>query len=235
MSFAKVLKELIESKPAVSPDSLSVRDLLLRAALEEDLQHFEHRDSGVVSVSVTDLVYCSEKYFMQMKYPELKIAQNHYPMLIMGRVLHRGLQEILTEYLHDFVEVEVPVEKSINIELNGLPQIVRVSGRVDALLKDDTVIEFKTSRADHELPLEHHVLQLRIYMNITGRNRGILFYINPDRIAEYTITKPLDDNELQQLITETLANKKHPRWSWECSYCPYNILCPHKVLQNRRR
>ena len=234
MSIIEVIKSILRSKPSVSPDNFSVRDLLLQITLEDALQHLEGREG--LTVSVTDLTSCSQKYHFRLKYPELLITQSYYPALINGRVMHRGIQEILLDRFFDFIQVEVPVEKSLNIPgSDGMPRIVKVSGRVDALLADDTVIEFKTSRSDHETPLEHHVLQLRIYLNMTGRRRGLLVYLTPERITEYWITNPLSDEELQQLVRETLNNERHPRWSWECSYCPFSIICPHKKINTTKR
>ncbi len=235
MSILNVLKELLSSKPVLTPDNFSLRDLLIKLALEEDMQHYEHRDKRALSISVSDLVYCSNKYRLGLKYPELKIAQNYYPTLILGRILHRGIEEVIKDRFHDFVVTELPIEKSITVDIDGLTRVVRVSGRVDALMNNYVVIEIKTSRADHELPLPHHVLQLRIYMNLLDKTKGLLFYINPDRIAEYWINEPLSDEELQRLVIETLENTKHPRWPWECNYCPFNIICPHKRISNNVR
>jgi hypothetical protein len=32
------------------------------------------------------------------------------------------------------------------------------------------------------------------------------------------------------LVLLILNNKKHPRYSWECQYCPFSMMCPLLVL-----
>ena len=231
MSILEQLRQVLGKKQRIS---YSVQQLLYRLSLEQDLRHFENRDkSPIPSVSVTDLVSCSMRYHLVRMYPELKFQMNYHPTLILGRLLHVGLDAVLREYWRD-AEFEKPIEKIISLD-DG--RVVRIAGIVDAYLPDESlVVEFKTSRADHDLPLQHHVLQLQIYMNILEAEKGLLFYINPDRIAEYSIDKALDDWELQQLVNETLGNTKHPRWGeWECSYCIFNIMCPFKKQNNKWR
>lgn len=231
MAIRELLRSVLARR---SPASYSVQELLYRTALQQELRHFENRDKGPIpSVSVTDLVGCSNRYHLSRKYPEMKIQMNYMPILVLGRILHAGLESIIKEHWTD-VELEMPVEKIISLD-DG--RVVRVAGIVDAYIPDESmIIEFKTSKADHDLPLQHHVLQLQIYMNILEAEKGLLFYINPDRIAEYSIDKALDDWELQQLVNETLNNTKHPRWGeWECSYCIFNIMCPFKKQNNKWR
>jgi len=141
-----------------------------------------------------------------------------------GRLIHRGLQDLLEQY---GFRSEVEVEKLVKIN----DEFVGVTGRLDALgLWNDrlTVVEIKSSRSDNELPREHHVLQLRIYMNLARAQQGILLYVTPDRLAEYVFDAPLSDHELKVLVEETIENTRHPRYSWECQYCPFNNMCPWK-------
>jgi len=226
-----ILESLRSALARRSVVSYSVQELLYRLALQDEISHLVRRDRGPVPcVWVTDLVGCSNRYHLARRYPELKIQLNYSPLLVMGRVLHIGLERILEEKWPG-VQLEKPVEKTISLD-DG--RIVKITGMIDAYIPEEgLIIEFKTSRADHDLPLQHHVLQLQIYMNMLRAERGLLFYINPDRIAEYPVTKPIDDWQLQQLVQETLNNEKHPRWGdWECSYCIFNIMCPFKKQNN---
>jgi len=229
--IVNVLKNVLEKRRIIG--RYSIQELLYRIALEQELQHFENRDKGpIVSVSVTDLVACSQRYHFVRRYPEIKIQMNYNPILVLGRILHVGLETIIRSQWHD-VETEKPIEKIISLD-DG--RVIRVAGVVDAYVPGESlVIEFKTSRADHELPLQHHVLQLKIYMNMLQAEHGLLFYINPDRISEYAIDNSIDDWQLQALVNETLNNQRHPRYDWECNYCPYSIMCPYKKLNKYKR
>ena len=228
-----VLSRLIEaekSRLSVEPESLS--DVIYRWNLMDFLEYANRPCNNGVCIGVSELVYCSNKYYLRRKYPELVLAENLYASwAVYGRLIHRGLQGLLRE--HGF-ETEAEVSKKLFIE--GL--LVTINGRIDALglwrgLR--TAIEIKSSRSDSELPRQQHVLQLRIYMNLAKASQGILIYVTPDRVTEYNIAEPISDPELKVLIQETINNTRHPRYDWECSYCSFNHLCPYKKTMNSYR
>ena len=149
--------------------SQPVTELLYRLQLREFREHLEKLKRRNGTVWVSDLVYCPLKYVFRLKYLEVTEGLQFQPSFIFGDLIHKGLEEILLEHLHEVgfsdVRIEVEVEKRINVDLGGLPKIVRVSGRLDVLARDRdgwVVIEIKASKADLHLPHEHHVLQLRI-------------------------------------------------------------------------
>jgi len=225
-----VLSRLIEAEKArlsVEPESLS--DVIYRWNLMDFLEYANRPCNGSVCIGVSELIYCSNKYYMRRRYPELVLAENLYASwAVYGRLIHRGLESLLREYGFD---TEVEVSRCFSIE----DLRVTVKGRLDALGVWDgtrTVVEIKSSRSDNELPRQQHVLQLRIYMNLVNAGKGILIYITPDRVTEYTVTAPISTPELKILIQETINNTKHPRYPWECSYCSFNHLCPYKQTNN---
>ena len=211
-----------------------IQEVLYRLFAEE----FErHAVSSASEVYVTALVQCPLKFFFSIKYRDIARVQIYQPQLIVGKILHIGLERLL-EKSSDFeiVGFEVDVEKRISIESNGLPMFVTIRGRIDVLTKVNgelVPVEIKTARGDYNIPSEHHVLQLRIYMNMVNASKGVLFYLTPDRIAEITIEKPLDDYDLQKLV-EGFMKRKGPRYGWECGYCPFNILCSSKRPNSKR-
>ncbi len=226
----KRLVELEKARLGVEPGSLS--DIIYRWNLG-DFVKYAVRDCPVKPcISVSDLVYCSQKYHLRRLYPEVVLADNLYAAWAsFGRLIHSGVQALLRE-----LGFRVEHEVSKVLRVNGV--FVGVTGRLDALgnWKDKlTVVEIKSSRSDNELPKPQHILQLRIYMNLAKAQQGILLYITPDRIAEYTINEPISDAELEILVKETLENRKHPRYPWECSYCPFSMMCPFKVSNNNHR
>ncbi len=207
----------------------------------KQIEEFEkHSIVEANEVHVSALVQCPMKWFYRFKYPDLARAQQYHAYMILGKLVHMGLQSLLMSLDNSefkVIGVEVEAAKSINIERNGMPLVVRIKGRADMIIEDSqgrVIVEIKTARGDYNMPLQHHELQLRIYMNMLRAKRGLLLYITPDRIAEYPVDKPLDDYELQRLVYEFYQRSKTPKFDWECQYCQFNILCPMKKVNSRR-
>jgi len=216
-----------------------IQEVLYRLNVE-DFEKYVSAGGDVVHAS--SLPLCPLKWFYRLKYPDLAKAQQYAGYMILGKLVHFGLQKLLMELqeagLLDFkiLGVEVELEKTINIERNGLPVIVHVKGRADIIAEkngEKLVVEIKTAKGDYNIPAPHHLEQLRIYMNMAGAGKGMLIYVTPDRIAEYPVDKPLSDFELQKLVQE-FYSRKGPRYDWECQYhCPYAVLCPYKKTNRR--
>ena len=151
---------------------------------------------------VTDLIRCPLKREFEEKYPELHRASIFAPNMILGSLVHVGLENILSSELN--AEIEVKAEKYI-----GEHKIV---GRIDAIV-GKVGIEIKTSRADIDIPYEHHVLQARIYNWLYDLEKTVLVYVTPDRFTEYCIEDKASEDEILKLIVE----KRAPRYDWECS------------------
>jgi len=195
-----------------------VLEKLYRRALEDFKEHLKDATNPSI-IYVTDLVSCSQKREFRLKYPELTFKFE--PSHILGSMVHLGLEEVLKEEGYD---VEVEFEKDVTIDSRK----IKVKGRVDAI-NENYIIEIKTARSDLGLPHEHHLMQLQIYLNAFNRKAGILIYITPDRLAEYYVErKPLD---LESLIAEVMYNSVHPRWNWECRYCPFAKMCPYRIVE----
>jgi len=174
-------------------------------------------------IYVTDLVSCSMKRIMRIRYPLLSFRFE--PPMVLGDLVHAGLEKLLEE--HGW-RAEVQIERKISIDdeeylLKGRADLVRYSGKTED--KVEEVIEIKTGRdLPSNAPHEHHVLQLKIYLYLLGAQRGYLVYITPERLVEFQVDpEPID---LETLVRETVYNEKTPRYEWECRYCPYRRICP---------
>lgn len=181
---------------------------------------------------VTDLVSCSLKSRFSQEYPELELAQFFNPTLVQGALLHKGLEAVLKELLEARgAKVGVEVEASVEVDLSSaLPSAGRavLRGRADLVVElgDERVgVEVKSARGDALLPLDHHVDQCRIYNFLFNFNYTCLVYVTPERIAQYEVVERGNVEELARRILEPKA----PRYSWECRYCPYSVVCPSKV------
>ena len=77
-----VLQKLIEAEKtrlSVEPESLS--DVIYRWNLMDFLE-YANRPCNGLCVAVSELVYCSNKYYLRRRYPELVLAENLYLSLI---------------------------------------------------------------------------------------------------------------------------------------------------------
>ena len=186
--------------------------LLYNRALQDYNNH--HRNSGTVWVSA--LTQCPLKWRYAIQYPELATAQFFSGSFEIGKLVHQGIQSILSETF-DQVRIEVELEKVVD----G----ITVKGRADAIVAD-TVIEIKYARSDRNIPHSHHVDQLKIYMNLASKPFGVLFYVTPERVVQYNFADPLPDSILLDMVRKFRAGSPAPRFPWECQYCPFRRICP---------
>ncbi len=188
----------------------------------EDFQRRIQEMTNPYIIYVTDLVSCSNKRVMRRHYPLLSFRFE--PPLILGELVHTGIQSLLTGTGEWKAEVEVRSKKDIDdneYEIVGRVDLVRYEGE-----KPIEVVEVKTVRQlQDNVPYEHHVMQLKIYLEMLGVESGYLLYITPDRIVEYNIER--NNLNLDELIRQTVYNLAKPRYAWECRYCPYKRICPY--------
>ncbi|RLG89072.1 MAG: CRISPR-associated protein Cas4 [Thermoprotei archaeon] len=197
-------------------------ELLYKLRREEFLKH--RREANVYWVS--DLVKCPIKREFEIKYPEIALSSIYSPYYILGDLIHKGLESVISEKLNARVEVE----KSINVQLsNGMEVIVK--GRIDSIITtergENIGIEIKSARADIGIPQQHHIDQVRIYNWLFDLTKSILIYITFNRVTEYEVVEKASTEE----VIYRIEDKKAPRYSWECGYCSYAILCPYKIAK----
>ena len=131
-------------------------------------------------------------------------------------------------------EVEVSIEKSIDID----GKTYRILGRVDLLKRNSSgdivdVVEVKTVKEfTNQFPLEHHLLQLRVYLELLGAEHGKILYISRNRMVEYEVER--GEISIENMVRETIYNTAVPRYSWECRYCTYKKICPYAVVASWR-
>ena len=97
----------------------------------------------------------------------------------------------------------------------------------DAIV-DGEGVELKFTLAPLEnLPMEHHELQVKIYMNIL-ETPGRLVYLTPRGVREfyYGESEALSDLEVAEVARSFFIDKRSPRYEWECEYCDYRAVCP---------
>jgi len=203
----------IESSEVVIP-------ILYKAFMTEQLNRLnEIRNERVIYV--TDLVACSHKLRLRRLYPELSLRFD--PGAVTGNLIHIGVEKYLVE---NGFQVEYPIEATV--EVDGVEYVLK--GRVDAYHPDEKiVVEIKSSRETQNKPLEHHIFQLQIYLNLLNAEKGILLYITPEGFLEYSVKK--EKVNIKSLVKTLVYDEVHPRWSWECKYCIYRRLCSYATIE----
>lgn len=194
-----------------------ITKIIYDAKLEEFVKRLEELQNPSIYY-VSDLIYCPLKRRFRLRFPYLSFVFE--PVAVLGELVHKGLQGMLSSRGY---EIEYEVAKRVPLD-NGE---ATVKGRVDALSSEE-VIEIKTSRGPAEkLPYPHHLLQVRLYMELTGRSKGVLIYLSSDKILEYRV----DPGEpvLEKLLRETADASVAPRWEWECKNCVFSRICPQRV------
>ena len=207
----------------------SVVEELYRLKQREFLDRLKEMTDPRV-VYVTDLVSCSHKRVMRLSYPLLSFRFE--PSMLLGDLVHSGLASLLTSLGGEGGEwrAEVPVEREVIVD--GESYLLK--GRVDLVYYEGgeprLVVEVKTGRdLPDNTPREHHVAQLRVYLELLDVDEGYLLYVTPERLVEHQVERiPLD---LEALVRETVLDRARPRYDWECRYCPYRRLCPYSLPQ----
>ena len=188
----------------------------------------QHPPKDEKTVYVTDLLHC----VIRPRSETSPIA------LIRGTALHEGIERLLKEY----GEIEIEFEKEVRKQYGEYILV----GRMDAILKDGTVVEFKSVYKPPQFPYEAHLYQVLIYMHITGSEKGLLVYLGNNDIVEFEITregirdietgqtffvqyKVDDDWILKQIIaykTKTLVATFD-----ECKFCEINKSCKYTKIR----
>jgi len=199
-----------------------ITELLYRLRKEEFLKH--KREANVYWVS--DLIKCPIKREFEIKYPEIALTNIYSPYYILGDLIHKGLESIVSENLG----AQVEVEKSRDVQLSNGKKVV-VKGRIDCIITTEegekVGIEIKSARADIGIPQQHHIDQVKIYNWLFDLSRSILIYVTYNRVTEYEITERASMEE----VIYRIEDRRAPRYPWECNYCIYSILCPYKITK----
>lgn len=201
--------------------------MIIEKIYERKLQDYLQHKKEENTFYVTDLVKCPLKLRYENQYKELITGEFFSPAAVMGELVHHGLEDFLKSEFNAQVEVEGEREAVID------GKTIKIRGRADAIIEKDgekVVIEIKSTRTDKNLPLDHHKLQLQIYLWMFNTKKGLLVYITPDRVTEYKVDSPLDEAEVLRLVREAIRMNKAPKYAWECSYCRFSIVCPRKVV-----
>jgi hypothetical protein len=188
----------------------------------------QHPQKGEKTVYVTDLLHCVIR-------PRTEVSSIS---LIRGIAVHEGIEKLLKEYS----ELEIEFEKEIRKQYGEYTLI----GRVDAIIKDRTIVEFKSVYKPPQFPYEPHIYQVLIYMNVLGSQKGLLVYLGNNEITEFEIMEgqirnvengqiyfvqyKIDDDwifkQIIAYVTKTLVATFD-----ECKFCEINKSCKYAKIR----
>ena len=159
----------------------------------------------------------------------------------------------LGNILHDFVVKVLQSEKNPDVELvsTELPfkqeyDDFLVSGRIDNIIivkasGKSILVEVKsTGNVDFvEDAMPHNVVQLQLYMHVTGIHNGILLYVDKRNLKSKVFSVPYSEEEAKKIIERFKALHKFlkadvppdpearedKKTVWMCKYCEYRDKC----------
>jgi len=181
----------------------------------------EKRERRPYELWVTDLISCSNKYNLSLRYPEYARLTALKPPILNGTLIHQGFEAIIKEMGLGIIEKEL----SMNVNVDNVRYMI--VGRVD-IIYDNDLYELKTISIIPDSVLEHHKDQVNIYRKLCEENgieirHAYVVYISPrDGIKCYPVEKA--DVDISWRVKTIVHNTAIPMYDWECGYCIWGEL-----------
>ena len=158
-----------------------------------------------------------------------------------GNMLHEFVVKVLQSEKNPEVEL-IDSELPLKLEING----VLLSGRIDdvVLIKlsgKKVLVEVKSTGFLRyvEEPSEANVMQLQLYMRMSGIKDGIILYVEKNTLQSRWFNIEYSEKEAERaikrlnLLHESLIKKSMPeaeaktdkKKEWMCRGCPYRDEC----------
>ena len=184
--------------------------------------------------------YCLRKQYYIYELGERPTSEK-LAIFATGRGVHKAVEEALRA--SGIVDVE-DVEKEVEVKLTD---DISLSGRVDLLLAEvegeRVIVEVKSTSRLPESPLEHHMMQIQVYLKAEHMDRGILLYWDKRR-GEIRAFKVERSEDLLRRIAERVVvlheyirrGSPPPKEAvlegrlWECDLCEYRDRCKPFLL-----
>jgi len=207
-----------------------VKEMLLekifRAYLDYTNEKYGHEHEET-KLHVHDIVRCKHKSVMETMFPEFMRSPSAH--IFIGEAIDEFVKKIIEikreDLFPDLESTEIEVSREIRLEDDGEEKVITIIGKPDIVLRD-AIVEIKYSRTIEDKPLEHHVMQLKLYLFLTNKKKGYLIYVTPRGMREFVIEEEVSDDYVKEL----LRSWSSPRFEWECDYCHYKEICPYRVV-----
>jgi len=198
-------------------EELKLLKLIFRAFINASRKKYKEEKEDVIHVH--ELISCKYKSEFAKDLPELFTPIR--PPVLIGEAIDEYLKQLFEndEELSALTESTVAeFQKVIKVDESKITLI----GRPDVVLKD-MVVEIKYSQFENNLPREHHIAQVKIYLFLTGKRKGKLIYITNKQLREFDVDNDWSERE----IIDLFRNWTSPRYEWECTYCIIRSICPY--------
>ncbi|MDD4333762.1 MAG: ATP-dependent DNA helicase [Candidatus Pacebacteria bacterium] len=151
---------------------------------------------------------------------------------------------ILINFYKEFIERdssilsmqnELALEKVFSLNLKGY-KFVGAIDRIDTINNEVEIIDYKTGNAKKTLATSDK-FQLEIY-NLAARK---VFNLKPDKLTYYYVEdgkylsfKPKENSvekteeKILNIIEKIKRSNFKPTAGWQCEYCDYKNICPHR-------
>ncbi|MBU2539899.1 PD-(D/E)XK nuclease family protein [Patescibacteria group bacterium] len=187
------------------------------------------------SFYISEAGRCPRQIFLKFKNaPRKEFEASFLRLFDHGEHMHRLIMKPLlsTRDIHVVAsEVDIPPQ-----------EIVR--GRADAVLSDGKelyVLDIKSMNSmvfrTLEVPKEENVLQLQLYLHFFKIPKGLLLYVDKDRLGLKEFIVTYDPKVCESLISgltilkkqigENIVPTRMPTYpsNWQCRYCQYKEVC----------
>lgn len=178
---------------------------------------------GAPVIFVHELLQCPLKLEFAEKFPEIEMAGQINPRFIIGYLVEEAVKSLTgAKELKCHRVIKTPSGEYV------------IAGSADAHLeKEDILIEVKYLTGMYGTPHQHHVLQLQLYLWISGKQRGELWMFSPEGAFAEPV-QPAADQQVIELVESYVKKNPVPKYSWECEHCPYEEWCGRSLKKARR-
>ena len=198
-------------------DERTVNSWLLKAAQK----YVRVVDPSTIFVGEVVFPCLRAAYFNRVRAPRPSPVE---ALKSLGTEIHRMIQDVLKE---EGWEAEV----GLGLELEGF----KLVGRADAVRFNDEgmpaeVLEIKTVNGEKSEPLQSHVLQLQVYMELLNARRGTLIYIDraSGRVKVFAVRRNPSALESVKRRAATLHKALTKHEPPPAVTGPWCAVCPHK-------
>lgn len=193
----------------------------------ENGTYFHNRIENIMKG--TDLLIAPET---SIRIPELRIS-GRTDMIIENFLDHKPSDNIIRLFKEEKIE---PKEGQTEEECIIREQIYEGPDNNVIIVELKSINDSGFSYISRTGPKEGHIMQLQLYLHITGVKQGMLFYENKNNqeIKEFLIEyDPFMGEQIMNKVKaankhvneNTLPPKEFERNDFECRYCDYKDLC----------
>jgi CRISPR-associated exonuclease Cas4 len=160
------------------------------------------------------------------KFPEIEMASLYNSRFVVGWLIEEAVKKLMGAK-------ELKCHRIVETQSGRYV----VAGTADAFLEEeDTVIEVKYLTGMFGAPHEHHILQLQLYLYLSGKKKGELWMFSPEGSFAQPV-EPASEQQVAELVESHVAKNPAPKWAdWECAKgCVYEEWCGSSLRKVKKK